>query len=115
MHANLLALVQTFSPAVLAVEQVRQQHRSMAAATCYGAACALAYVVADAAGIEIMWVPVGTWKRDVVGSGAAEKRSIRAAIRRLTGCTQIASYDEADACAIALWAWRQAELERRAR
>ena len=86
---------------VVVFEEVRR-HRGVDAAHIYGGFLAHLGAFCEHHGIPHHGVPVGTWKRHVVGSGNASKEQVIAAVEALGH--QPADDNEADAIAILQWA-----------
>jgi hypothetical protein len=82
-------------------EEVRR-HAGTDAAHVYGGLMATLTAWAELRGVPYEGVPVGTWKRCVCGKGNASKDDIVAAV--VARGFAPATYDEADALAVLLWA-----------
>jgi len=82
-------------------EEVRR-HTATDAAHVYGGLLATLTAWCEDHGIPYQGVPVGTWKRHVVGKGNASKDAVKDVVRQrgFSPCDD----NEADAIAIALWA-----------
>ena len=94
------------APAFVAIELPRR-HAGTHAAHVWGALAAAVTSWCERNGIPYRQVGVGRAKLELAGDGAAGKAAMLAAVTRLWGLDLAGDEDAADACGIALAAWRE--------
>ena len=94
------------APAFVAIELPRR-HAGTHAAHVWGALAGAVAGWCERNGIPYRQVGVGRAKLELAGDGAAGKAAMLAAVTRLWGLDLAGDEDAADACGIALAAWRE--------
>ena len=94
------------APAFVAIELPRR-HAGTHAAHVWGALAGAVAGWCERNGIPYRQVGVGCVKLELAGDGAAGKAAMLAAVTRLWGLDLAGDEDAADACGIALAAWRE--------
>jgi len=111
---SIAALINTYAPAELAVEQVFV-HRNPESALKLGQARGAALCAGVVAGLEVGEYTPRQIKLAVVGSGGAEKEQVQYMVKRLLGLTGTIQADAADALAVALCHANRSRLQGRLR
>jgi len=101
LHEQLSAVIVTFEPAAIAVEQAFVA-KDPSAALKLGHARAIALLAAAQAGLAIAEYAPNHIKKCVVGVGHADKAQIQAMVRRLLPSAHVEAADAADALACAI-------------
>lgn len=104
IYQSLLALIQKYSPSVLALENVFYAKDAQAMVKIGGArACAM--LAASEAGIEVVEYPPARVKQSVSGNGRATKEQIQYMVKKLLNLREAPGEDSADALAAAICHW----------
>ncbi len=112
LHADLLSLIDEFTPAVVAVEKLYAHYRHPRTAILMGHARGVILLAAQQRGVAVAHLPSTEVKKAVTGYGHASKEQVQRAVQSQCGLAEMPSPpDVADAIAIALCHARRLTLQ----
>jgi crossover junction endodeoxyribonuclease RuvC len=105
IHTDLNNLIQSLHPDLLAVENAFSLVRYPRAGILLGGVLGIIYLSVFQNGISMIEITPREVKNSLAGYGAADKRQMKATIRKLLGISGIKSLHASDALAVALTAF----------
>lgn len=114
IFTDLVALIEQYQPALMAVEQVFVQ-KNVSAALKLGQARGAAFCAGTTRDLEVAEYTPRAIKQALVGTGSAEKAQVAHMVGQLLGIERRLAEDAADALAVALCHVHQTPLQQRIR
>ncbi|MCX8021420.1 MAG: crossover junction endodeoxyribonuclease RuvC [Syntrophorhabdaceae bacterium] len=105
INKDMVTLIDTIKPEIIAVENVFSLVRYPVAGILLGCVIGIIYLLASECKLKLIEVGPKEVKNSLVGYGSANKRQVREAVQKLLNMSQAPSFHASDALAIAITAY----------